>query len=137
MLTAQALTLDALFTKLVIQADGHIGGRSDIAERYMRLALKAQAQSRATIEALVRIHQPREQTVHHRHYHIGPDGRAVFVENMHGGPNAQSTEQPYGQGAHGAALLGHDALGHSMPVSGHPREEAMPAARRGARKRRA
>ncbi|OYU35259.1 MAG: hypothetical protein CFE35_09710 [Novosphingobium sp. PASSN1] len=45
--------------------------------RYMRLALKAQAACRSTLEALARLHQPREQTV--KHVHVSEGGQAVRV----------------------------------------------------------
>lgn len=81
------------------------------------------------------MHQPREQTV--RHIHVGPEGQAVFIENMHGGyGNAQRDEQPHAQGASGPALLGYDPLGGSVPVASDEGKEKVPDARRRGRKRR-
>jgi len=105
MLTAQAMTLDAIFTQMATRSFSNAGEHLGATEVYMRMALKAQAQSRATIETLVKMHQPREQTV--RHIHVGPEGQAVFIENMHGGfGNARSDAQAHAQSSSGPALLG-------------------------------
>lgn len=136
MLTAQALTLDALFTQMASRSLSNAGQHLGATEAYMRMALKAQAQSRATIEALVKMHQPREQTV--RHIHVGPEGQAVFIENMHGGfGNGRTVGQPHAQGALGPALLGQDQAGHGVPISGSERTETVQNARRRPRQRRA
>ncbi len=47
----------------------------------MRLALKVKANSRATLETLAKLHQPREQTV--RHVHVNEGGQAVVADNFH------------------------------------------------------
>ncbi len=60
MLVAQAHTLDALFASLVRRATSNMGGGSlEAADRYMRLALRAQAQTVRTIEALGELKNPR------------------------------------------------------------------------------
>jgi len=134
-MTAQALSLDALFTQMQRRAAMNMRDYPDAFDRYMRLGLKAQAQSRSTIETLAKILQPREQTV--RHVHVGPDGQAVFIENMHGGMgNARYDEQPHAQRASGPALLSQDTGGNGMPIPGGAGEEALSAPRRGSRKRR-
>src|SRR3546814_1735162 len=61
--TSQAISLDALFTDMARRSGNNMGHYPDAADRYMRLALKAQAACRSTLEALARLHQPREQTV--------------------------------------------------------------------------
>lgn len=120
MLTAQALTLDAVFTEMLSRATSNIGKYPDAMERYMRLAMKAQAQSRATLEALAKLHQPREQVV--RHVHVYEGGQAVVAEHLHmhgpGAQNAGSVEQPHEQRARGATLPSPNSLGNGMPVSG-------------------
>lgn len=58
MLIAQAHTLDGLFAKLATQA--LTVGNLDGMERYMRLALKAQNQSRATLQTLGEIKAPKQ-----------------------------------------------------------------------------
>ncbi len=58
MLVSQAVALNALFGELVRRAGMNIGEHLDATERYMRLALKAQSQSRATLETLATIKNP-------------------------------------------------------------------------------
>lgn len=58
LLMAQAVTLNALFTQLVNRAQMNIGAHLDAADRYMRLALKAQSQCRGTLETLAAIKNP-------------------------------------------------------------------------------
>jgi hypothetical protein len=60
MLVAQAHTLDAVFHNLAQRAHGSMCGGNllDAAERYMRLALKAQAQAVRTIEVLGNLKNP-------------------------------------------------------------------------------
>jgi hypothetical protein len=60
MLIAQAHTLDELFANLARRSSSNIGaGYLDAADRYMRLALKAQSQCRTTLETLAEIKNPR------------------------------------------------------------------------------
>ena len=72
---SQAISLDALFTEMARRSGNNMGRYPDAADRYMRLALKAQAACRATLEALTSLHQPREQTV--KHVHVNEGGQAV------------------------------------------------------------
>lgn len=58
LLMAQALALNSIFTKLSIQGAQVDGLDPRKLETYMRLALKAQSQSRATLEALVAVGNP-------------------------------------------------------------------------------
>lgn len=58
MLTAQAHTLDTLFNTLAQRAAMNLGQYLDASERYLRLALKAQGQCRATLETLAAIKNP-------------------------------------------------------------------------------
>lgn len=57
-LTAQAATLDAIFNEMARRAAWNMGAHLDATERYMRLALKAQGQCRATLETLAAIKNP-------------------------------------------------------------------------------
>ena len=56
LLTAQAVTLNAIFTDLALKAANT--EYVDKLDRYMRLALKAQGQCRATLETLAEIKRP-------------------------------------------------------------------------------
>jgi hypothetical protein len=58
-LTIQAHTLDTIFNELARRSSANLGEYMDAAERYMRLALKAQSQCRATIETLAEIKNPK------------------------------------------------------------------------------
>jgi hypothetical protein len=59
-LTAQAATLDAIFNELARRAALNLGEYINAAEIYLRQALKAQAQCRATLETLAEIKNPRQ-----------------------------------------------------------------------------
>ena len=104
-------------------------------ETYARLALKAQANCRATLEALIRLHQPREQIV--KHVHVNEGGQAVVADNFHqhaGGSekNGKSIKQSHAAGAVGdhAALSSPHPERDGMPIPGRQREAAMQNARR-------
>jgi hypothetical protein len=59
MLFAQALTLQATFTALSRKAAANAGEYMGATDTYLRLALKAQGQCRATLETLANIKNPR------------------------------------------------------------------------------
>ena len=58
MLVAQAAALNAIFGELARRSSLNMGEHMDATERYMRLALKAQGQCRATLETLAAIKNP-------------------------------------------------------------------------------
>jgi len=58
MLVAQAAALSAIFGELARRAALNMGEYPDAFERYLRLALKAQGQCRATLETLAAIRSP-------------------------------------------------------------------------------
>jgi len=136
LLAAQAITLDSMFTELARRTASNMGEYINAAERYGRLALKAQANSRATLEALAKLHQPREQTV--RHVHVNEGGQAVVADQFHnhtgGRENGISDKQPHapdgGAVSKSAALPSPDALGETVPIPGGERQEKVPDARR-------
>jgi hypothetical protein len=134
LLTSQALTLDAMFTEMARRATINMGDYIEASERYARLALKAQANSRAALEALVRLHQPRVQIV--KHVHVSEGGQAVVADDFHhhtgGSENGKSIKQSDATGAAGesAALLCPDASGIEVPSPGRERQAAMQDARR-------
>jgi len=57
-LTAQAATLDAVFNELARRAAMSMSGHLTATEVYLRLALKAQSQCRATLQTLAEIKNP-------------------------------------------------------------------------------
>ncbi len=61
-LTAQAATLDAVFNELARRASLNMGEHLNATETYLRLALKAQAQCRATLETLAEVKYPKAAT---------------------------------------------------------------------------
>lgn len=139
LLVAQAITLDSMFTEMARRAALNMREYVEATERYGRLALKAQSNCRATLEALAKLHQPREQTV--RHVHVNEGGQAVIAGQFHnhtgGHRNAESAEQPHATDAAGGspAMLGHDAQGNGLPIPGDKGCEAMPDARRQGKRR--
>jgi hypothetical protein len=58
LLVTQAHTLDAIFNELARRAALNMGEYINATERYLRLALKAQSQCRATLETLATIKNP-------------------------------------------------------------------------------
>lgn len=58
LLTTQAHTLDAIFNELARRAAANMGEYINATDRYLRLALKAQSQCRATLETLANIKNP-------------------------------------------------------------------------------
>jgi hypothetical protein len=58
LLTTQAHTLDAIFNELARRSALNMGEYLDATDRYLRLALKAQSQCRATLETLSAIKNP-------------------------------------------------------------------------------
>lgn len=135
MLATQAFALNSIFTELARRAGANMGEYMGATESYMRLALKAQAQSRATIEALERLANGREQTVKHVHVD-NRGGQAVIAENVHTGGqgNGKNSDQSHGAATGlagvGPALLGADPFGNGVPIASGEGAEAVPDARR-------
>ena len=132
MLVAQAHSLDAIFAEFARRAALNMGDYLGATETYGRIALKAQANCRATLEALMKLHQPREQTV--KHVHVNEGGQAVVADHFHagGGKNGRNVKQSHATGAVGecAALPSPDPEGNGMPIPGNKREATVQDARR-------
>lgn len=102
-------------------------------ESCMRLGLKAQAQCRATIEALDSLTSRRVQTV--KHVHVNEGGQAIVAAQFHqhtgGKENGNSAEQPHAAGTAGEspALPSPDALGQAVPIPGGERQSPVLNAR--------
>ena len=98
MLVAQAKTLDTLFNTLARRAGDNMGHYIDTVNTYMKLALKAQAQSRSTWEAISKIKNPpnamfvKQANIAHGHQQInnGPQSTA----NHHASPEEKNPNQP-------------------------------------------
>lgn len=121
-LTVQAMTLDTIFTEMARRAALNMTSNLDATDRYMRMALKAQAQSRATVESLDRLVRGGEQVV--RHIHVdNRGGQAMIADtiNTGGEQNGKAVGQPY------AIEGGPPSL--SQPLrSANSEREAMPVA---------
>lgn len=139
MLAAQADTLNSVFTEMARRAALNMGEYIGATESYMRLALKAQAQCKANIEALDRLSSGRVQTV--RHVHVNEGGQAVIADEFHhhtgGRENGKSNEQPHATGTAGEspALSGPDPIGQAVPIPGGERERKVSHARREGQRR--
>nr|WP_314446340.1 hypothetical protein [uncultured Sphingomonas sp.] len=130
MLVAQAATLNLLFLDLTRRSSNNMGEYIDAAERYMRLALKAQAQCRATLEALAEIKKPpvvftRQANIAAGHQQInnGEGARArTRVEKPEGSPN-ELLEAHHGasewveRGAPPEAITGNQDVGSLVPIN--------------------
>jgi hypothetical protein len=81
MLAAQAIALDAVFSEMLRRSAGNLGKFPDAADRYLRLALKAQANSRATLEALHRLSEPPPAPP--RYVSVRDGGQAVIADQFH------------------------------------------------------
>jgi hypothetical protein len=118
MLTAQAAALNAMFLELARRSGANMGEYMQAAETYMRLALKAQAQCRATLETLATIKNP--PVVYARQANIanGPQQVNNGVDTSHAGTQAsppnELLEMEHGKrldpGTPGAAIGGDPAL---------------------------
>ena len=132
MLTAQAFTLDGMFTEMARRVSINFGHNVEVVDRFMRLALKAQAQSRATIETLDRLVRGGEQVV--RHIHVdNRGGQAVIAETVNTGgyENGDSVKQSDATTAIGGstALPGSDPQELGMRFSSGERQAALQDAR--------
>ena len=87
-LTSQALALDAIFGELARRASLNLGTRLPVTETYLRLALKAQSQSRATFEALAAIKNP--PAVYARQANINNGGQ----QQVNNGGQAERAHAP-------------------------------------------
>lgn len=137
LLMTQASSLDAIFTELTRRAGLSMGKHPEAFERYMRLALKAQANSRSTLETLARVARGGEQVVRHVHNYIdNRGGQAVVAETVQtGGENGKSLGQSYGPAcdAIGPALLGENPAGHALPMPSNARKKTLSHPRRKSR----
>jgi len=88
LLAAQAHTLDTLFNTLAQRSYTNMAaGYGDAADRYLRLALRAQVQCRTTIEAISAIKNPpvvfaKQMNVSHGHQQINNGTQATASDEM-------------------------------------------------------
>jgi hypothetical protein len=135
MLAAQSYCLNSMFTEFARRAALNLGGDGRVIETYARLALKAQAQCRANIEALDRIANGHEQTV--KHVHVNSGGNAIVADEFHhhsgGDQNEKSGEQSHAKAAArptaSKTLPSSHPLGEGVPGSLGEGEGPLPDAR--------
>ena len=118
MLTAQAAALNAMFLELARRSGANMGEYIQAAETYMRLALKAQAQCRATLETLATIKNPpvvyaRQANIANGPQQVNNGAAAPHASNQADAPN-KLLETEHGKrlepGTTGAAIGGDQAL---------------------------
>jgi hypothetical protein len=124
MLASQAIALNSIFTEFARRSAANMGEYIEASERYMRMALKAQAQSRSAVEALDRLANGHEQTV--RHVHVdNRGGQAVIADtvNTGGQENGKIDGQPHaiegGGASFGQPLRSQNAERDGMSVTSH------------------
>ena len=114
LLVTQAAALNSIFTELARRAAANMGEYIDASERYMRMALKAQAQCRATIETLAAMKSPPVVIARQANISNGPqqvnNGQPRAEKNTIAPNELLETE-------HGKRL---DSGAPLAPVSGHP-----------------
>jgi len=121
-LTSQAMALDAIFTVMIMRSENNLKDYFDASQRFMRMALKAQAQCRTTIEALDRLARGGEQVIKHVHVD-NRGGQAVIADSVQTGrQNAENGKQPHAITAPGIPDLqpvrSKDAKREAVPVAG-------------------
>ena len=133
-LASQAMTCDLMFSEFARRAAEQVGKNIDAADRYARLAMKAQSNCRTTLEALARLHQPREQTI--KHVHVNAGGQAVVADEFHhhqGGLQNERPSQCHASDDRAAGTLpslpSPDALGDPVPVPSRTGKASVPHAR--------
>lgn len=94
MLAAQAIALNAIFGEMARRAAMNMGEYIEATDRYLRLALKAQGQCRATVETLAAVKNP---PVFAKQANIanGPqqvNNSAIFDSSTHGRAHAGKTK---------------------------------------------
>lgn len=133
LLAAQAVSLDNMFTDLGRLAAANLDRNLDAAERLLRLALKAAAGSRATIEALANLHRPAESRG--PSVHVSGGGQAIVAKEFHqhakGTENGKSAKQPRATGAGASSPVRRaNAIEHALPGESLSGEGSVPDARR-------
>lgn len=93
MLHAQAVSLNAIFSELARRSQINMGEYLDASERYMRLALRAQSQCRATLESLAAIKNPPVVYTRQMNYANGPQQVNNATAENNGKPQPPRTQE--------------------------------------------
>jgi hypothetical protein len=117
LLIAQAVGLNSIYTACVVLARGNLVSNFGVAERLMRLGLKAQGQSRATLETLAVIKNPptvfaRQANIAHGPQQVNNGVSLARAGNSESEPNEllEAHGERLDVGAAGAAVIGDPAL---------------------------
>lgn len=102
MLTAQAHSLDAIFTNLARRASLNLGQHIGAVETYLKLALKAQGQCRATLETLATIKNPpvvfaKQANIAHGPQQVNNDAASFAPASESEKPQTELLEQRHGE----------------------------------------
>lgn len=128
-LTAQAATLDAIFNEMARRAALNMGEYLDATERYMRLALKAQGQCRATLETLAAIKNPpvifaKQANIAHGPQQVNNDSFRNSTRTRAGARKTGTAPNELIEGPdHGSKNMDNRAT--PAPARGHPAVEAL------------
>lgn len=120
-LSSQVVAVNAMFARMMGKATENMGHHLEATDRYFRLAMKAQAQTRATVETLAKMLSPREQIV--KHIHIdNRNGQAVIAENVQrrGNGIGENDTQPRAIDAPCPPVPCSDPFGEAVPVASRP-----------------
>ena len=90
-LLGQAAALNAIFADMARRAQAHLGRPGRAAERYLRLAMRAQNQCRATLNALAELSRQRPDVAE-------PSDRIVRIERRIVYPERRPNEEPIAAG---------------------------------------
>jgi hypothetical protein len=102
MLGGQAAALNTMFAELARRGAVNMGEYIGAAETYLKLALKAQSQCRATLEALAAIKQPpvvfaKQANIAHGHQQVNNDSAAIARAEQIEKPQTELLEHDHGQ----------------------------------------
>lgn len=125
MMVAQAIALNSIFTEMARRAALNMGEYINAADTYMRLALKAQSQARATVETLAEIKNPR-QVAFVRQANIANGPQQI----NNGESRARENKNPSNELSRGRHELSQDAGASSLEGRANQEMEAVGAVNR-------
>lgn len=123
-LTAQAVALDVIFTEMARRAALNMGEHLQATETYMRLALKAQNQCRATLQTLGELKNPHQvafvsqANISHGHQQVNnhqachrPSDESKFSTNKLSGNDDELLQNPRASSVKSATYKGLETMG--------------------------
>lgn len=124
-LVAQANTLDAVFNEMARRAALNMGEYINATDIYLRLALKAQAQCRATLETLAAIKNPPVVIAKQANVTTGPQqiNNGTMAAVNHGGPLQSNQTSTHGRAQAQAQARAGEIENPPNQLSGEPPHE--------------